>query len=351
MVDGDSIPIQGDSGASYEIRFRGGIYYCTCTAWKMQNTGVDKRTCKHLRTYLGEEFETYRVGRTGNAPVKVKKVQQPALLLAQKWTPDVNPTGWWISEKLDGVRAYWNGKEFISRLGNVFFSPDWFNNAMPPDLHLDGELFLSRGKFNDTISIVKSQDESERWKQLVYHVFDVISYKEKPFEERMALLNQRYPSNGSHNFLTIVKQIKCQGVEHLKQQLERVERKGGEGIMLRQPKSKYVGTRSSTLLKLKNFFDDEAKVVGHLPGKGKHLGRLGALQCELANKKLFQVGTGFSDAQREKPPKIGSIITFRYQELTPGGIPRFPSFVGERIDVAWPPPPNSKPRSATGTAN
>jgi DNA ligase-1 len=92
--------------------------------------------------------------------------------------------------------------------------------------------------------------------------------------------------------------------------------------------------RSLTLLKVKSFLDDEATVLEHLAGAGRHKGRLGALLVELANGTRFAVGTGFSDAERENPPAIGSVITFRYQELSDGGVPRFPSYVGVRNDLS-----------------
>jgi len=106
--------------------------------------------------------------------------------------------------------------------------------------------------------------------------------------------------------------------------------------MVRQPGSKYVNGRSTTLLKIKRFFDAEARVLRHVPGSGKHSGRIGALEVELPDKTRFSVGTGFSDKERENPPAIGSIITFRYQELSKDGVPRFPSYVGIRHDFAWP---------------
>jgi DNA ligase-1 len=94
------------------------------------------------------------------------------------------------------------------------------------------------------------------------------------------------------------------------------------------------------LLKVKSFLDAEARVIEHLPGEGRHKGRLGALVVETAGGTRFSVGTGFSDAEREAPPALGSVITFRYQELSTGGVPRFPSYIGVRDDV------NLKPTSA-----
>ena len=105
--------------------------------------------------------------------------------------------------------------------------------------------------------------------------------------------------------------------------------------------------RSATLLKVKRFYDNEACVLKHLEGAGRHKGRLGALLVELEDGTTFSVGTGFSDAEREDPPPVGSLITFRYQELSEAGVPRFPSFVGVRADT--PPSPTTKKGERTMT--
>jgi len=97
--------------------------------------------------------------------------------------------------------------------------------------------------------------------------------------------------------------------------------------MLRQPGSRYEPGRSATLLKVKRFHDAEAHVIDHQPGAGRHKGRLGALLVALPDGTELSVGTGFTDAQRNNPPAVGSTITFRYQELSDRGVPRFPSFV------------------------
>src|SRR5947207_6908687 len=102
--------------------------------------------------------------------------------------------------------------------------------------------------------------------------------------------------------------------------------------MLLQTESKYVAGRSSTLLKVKAFHDAEAVVTEHQPGAGKHQGRMGALLVRLPDGTDFAIGTGFSDRERENPPAIGATVTFRYQELSEAGVPRFPSWVGIRID-------------------
>jgi DNA ligase-1 len=239
-----------------------------------------------------------------------------------------------MSEKLDGIRAYWDGEGFVSRLGNRFAAPAWFVEHLPANT-LDGELFAGRKLFQKTTSIVRSGAGGDAWRELRYVVFDAPNHG-GTFEERAAfckeLLSGELPYAAWHDH------VACEGFEHLRRELARVEGLGGEGLMLRQPRSPYVAGRSSTLLKVKTFHDTEARVLDHVPGAGKHKGRLGALLCELPDGTRFNVGTGFSDAERISPPPIGAVITFRYQELTPDGVPRFPSYVGVRLDVALPAP-------------
>ncbi len=355
LADGESREIKGSGAKPYVVTNTGGVYSCTCPAWLHQGFAVHRRTCKHLKALRGEEAEKRRVagplataaaaavppaltspGVAGAAPGG-----GPPLLLAHRWESHVDPTGWWLSEKLDGVRAYWNGTKLVSRLGNTLWAPDWFLEALPADMPLDGELFGGRKQFQRTVSIVRRQDKSNMWKEIQFVVFDAPKH-DATFEERLAAVESVVTEKGRHH-LRAHPHVRCQGLAHLREELARVEELGGEGLMMRKPGSRYESGRSATLLKVKSFHDAEAIVVAHLPGAGKHLGRLGALECDLASGKRFSVGTGLSDAQRDAPPPIGAVITFRYQELTPDGIPRFPTFVGIRNDVSWPPPEKGAP--------
>ncbi|MDP3234093.1 MAG: DNA ligase [Myxococcales bacterium] len=347
LADGETAQVKGSGSSVYTLKNNGGVYSCTCPAWMHQGLGIERRTCKHLRAYRGDEAETARLGsiplsgrpsrpKTPKAPGEAADDDDdegPPILLAHKWENDVDLTGWWISEKLDGVRAFWNGERFISRLGNEFFAPKWFT-AQLPKVPLDGELWGGRKLFQRTVGIVKRQDESELWRELKYVVFDAPKHG-GVFEERVAFIDQTLTALKSE-WLKACEHVICEGTEHLKRELARVEGLGGEGLMMRQPRSRYEAGRSSTLLKVKSFHDTEARVLEHLPGLGKHKGRLGALLVELPDGTRFNVGTGFSDVERENPPKIGAVITFRYQELSNTGVPRFPSYVGERIDGRFP---------------
>jgi DNA ligase len=342
LEDGDEVEVEGSS-STYTLSRKGTVFMCSCPAWKNQSLGIDLRTCKHLRAYLGEEAEAKRTGGVASAPAttaKKEKETAPPILLAHKWELDHDPTGWWMSEKLDGIRAYWDGETFVSRLGNRFLAPDWFVADLPADT-LDGELWVGRKLFQKTTSIVRSGAGGAEWKTVTYVVFDAPNAK-GGFEDRLSHAQKVVARSGAPH-ARVLDHARCDGVVHLREELARVEGLGGEGLMLRQPGSKYIAGRSTTLLKVKTFHDAEARVIDHAAGSGKHKGRLGALVCELPSGARFNVGTGFSDAEREAPPKIGAVITFRYQELTEDGVPRFPSFVGERLDVELPKP---KPKKA-----
>jgi DNA ligase 1 len=328
LAEGQTVEIRGSAARPYVMKNVGGVYSCTCPAWRNQSLAIDRRTCKHLRHYRGEIAEQQRIGTLPeSSPQSVAKLLAPQLLLAHGWNNEQDLTGWWMSEKLDGVRAFWTGEEFLSRQGNRFYAPAWFTVGLPK-IPLDGELWLGRKKFQRTVSIVRRQDGGEAWRDILFAIFDAPAV-EGPFEERMRVVQQAVLVERAKH-ASIVDQSICEGLDHVRQRLAQVEALGGEGLMLRQPASHYEAGRSNTLLKVKTFHDAEARVVQHLPGSGRHRGRLGALLVELPNGTQFSVGTGFTDAQRGNPPPIGGQITFRYQELTDDGVPRFPSFVRAR---------------------
>ncbi len=330
LADGESFFMQGSGAKPYELKNTGGVYSCSCPAWRNQSLAIEKRTCKHLRKLRGDAAETVRTGGAAPPPRKDKTATDAAaapVLLAAPWDGHKDPSGWWMSEKLDGVRAYWNGSQLLSRLGNVYHAPDWFIAGLPAH-PLDGELFMARKAFQKTVAIVRRQDKSDLWKQIKFLIFDMPAHG-GTFEERFAALQ----ALSTHPNATIHAHIRCTSLTHLKDELARVEALQGEGLMLRQPQSKYVVGRSETLLKVKSFLDDEAMVIGHQAGTGRHKGRLGAVLVRLASGIEFAIGTGFTDKERETPPAIGATILFRYQELSDGGVPRFPSFSALRDEV------------------
>jgi DNA ligase 1 len=326
LADGESVEMQGSGSKPYVLKNVGGVYSCSCPAWRNQSIAIERRTCKHLRKLRGDAGEDARVGQATTPAPKTAAADKkgPPVLLAETWDNVTDLTGWWMSEKLDGVRAYWDGKQFLSRQGNRYHAPDWFVTALP-DEPLDGELWLGRKKFQRTVSIARRQDKSDLWKELRFVVFDAPG-QDGEFEARLQFLHD-FVKRCSPTYIVAHAHQPCQSLDALRAELDRMEELGGEGLMLRRPGSRYEVGRSSTLLKVKRFHDAEATVLGHQPGAGRHKGRLGALLVKTADGTRFAVGTGLSDAERGSPPPVGSVITFRYQELSDGGVPRFPSFV------------------------
>jgi DNA ligase-1 len=335
LRDGETIEVKGSASRPYQLKNVGGVYSCTCPAWRNQSVAIERRTCKHLRQLRGDAAEEARTGGALAVPARAEKApsQGPPVLLAESWDGQTDPAGWWLSEKLDGVRAYWDGQQFLSRLGNRYHAPDWFRAGLP-DVPLDGELWLGRKQFQRAVSIVRRQDQSPQWQAIRFLVFDAPA-EGGDFERRLRFV-QDFVKAQQPPYALVHGHTLCRGLAHLTDELARIEALGGEGLMLRQAHSPYVAGRSTTLLKVKRFHDAEARVVGHEPGKGRHKGRLGALLVEMADGTRFAVGTGFADAERQQPPPMGSLITFRYQELSDAGVPRFPSYVGVRLEAPVP---------------
>lgn len=152
---------------------------------------------------------------------------------------------------------------------------------------LDGELFSGRGKFQDTVSIVKTVN-SPHWKGITFQVFDIPSSRSLSFEQRIDKLQALFGPDGSHAdpAIVVVDHETAIDRDHVIEKLKEVESLGGEGLMLRKPGSVYEGRRSASLLKIKTFYDAEAKVTGYADGKGKHKGATGALICIMESGKV-----------------------------------------------------------------
>jgi DNA ligase-1 len=261
---------------------------------------------------------------SSNSPPPAKNNPQAPVMLAQRWDQKADIKGWWMSEKLDGVRGYWTGQKLISRSGNPFHAPEWFTRNFPAT-PLDGELWLGRQQFSGLVSIVRRKEPDDDWKKVRYLIFDAPRV-EGGFEKRLAYARVWFQKH-ANPYAEVLPQQLCENEAHLRKKLRQIEDLGGEGIMLRKPNSPYEIGRSDSLLKVKTYEDAEATVIGHLPGSGKHAGRLGALRVKLPNGIRFAIGTGFSDRERDDPPPVGSIVTFKYYGYHKSGIPRFASFL------------------------
>ncbi|CAD6956503.1 unnamed protein product [Tilletia caries] len=322
--------VLGSGKNPYKLKRHSDHYSCTCPAWRFQSSvSITARTCKHLKALLGEKYENERVVAAGGAapspssspkkraasasssasPTKKAK-NSVSLMLAETFAIDgnVDPTGWWLSEKLDGVRAYWDGSSIWSRASVLYDAPQDFKDKLPTDMSLDGELWMERDAFDGTSSIIRSGTSGwKKWDRIIYMVFDVVG-DSNPFEQRLEALKQRFgePLTPTEVLaqkgvpggrIVVLKHEKCTSRDHLLEELTKVEAVGGEGLMLRKAGSQYDHRRSRSLLK---------------------------------------VGTGFTDSHRNNPPSVGSIITYKFQELSQDGIPRFPVFKGIAADKTKP---------------
>ena len=259
------------------------------------------------------------------ALIPLAQAAAPNLILAQEYK-NQNIQGWAMSEKLDGVRAYWDGKQLISRQGNVFTPPAGFTRDFPP-FALDGELYIGRGKFEAVSAAVRTAGHS--WQGVKMYVFDAPKESGNLYQ-RLNKAKQHLAQHPTANFVVLT-QTPAQNEAHARQFLREIEAQGGEGVMLRNPNAPYQGGRSSNLLKLKSAHDAECVVTQHHEGKGKYAGMLGALSCKNQLGE-FRIGSGFKDAERKNPPKIGSTITYKYRGFTNKGTPRFATFLRVRND-------------------
>jgi len=257
----------------------------------------------------------------------VQAADLPGLLLAETYDAGTDPTTYLVSEKLDGVRAVWDGESLRFRSGRPISVPAWFTAGWPR-IPMDGELWLGHGQFETLSGIVRKQVPVDAdWRRVRYMLFELPG-AEGDFSERYARMGPLVAKVGQP-WLQRVEQSRVSSRGQLMQRLQKVVDAGGEGLMLHRANAPYVAGRSRDLLKLKPYTDREAVVVAHLPGTGRNAHRLGALLVEDEGRQ-FRIGTGFSDAERRAPPPIGAQITYRYQGRTAAGLPRFPSFLRQR---------------------
>lgn len=279
---------------------------------------------------------------------------KPDLLLAQWYDDTVDVKQYWVSEKLDGVRAYWDGHRLQTRGGELIHAPAWFLAGLPK-VSLDGELWIGRDQFANTMSTVsKLQPIDSEWQQVRYHVFE-LPHAAGTFSDRIDAMQALFAQSCQPNVIEtramlpiaaelatnqqnarcywqVVPQFRLRDTAELLAKLHELSDQGAEGLMLHQQDALYKTGRSSDLLKLKTYQDTEAEVVGYRPGKGKYQGMVGALVVKMPDGRTFAIGSGLTDAQRQNPPPLGAQITYRYNGFTNKGLPRFARFLRVRTD-------------------
>lgn len=258
--------------------------------------------------------------------------QQPKIQLAKNFTEQpIAIEHYWVSEKLDGIRGYWTGKKLLTRKGNLIITPTWFTKNWPTTA-MDGELWLAREQFENTLSCVsKKQVDESCWHKISFMIFDLPTSAES-FNQRVTTM-ESLVNQAANPKLKMIKQTKLQNLTDMYQLLDKVSAQQGEGLMLHHQDAIYQSGRNAHLLKVKKRHDAEAVVLAHIAGKGKFTGMLGALQVKTSEGVVFKLGTGFTDTERKSPPTIGATITYQYLSKTKNGVPRFASFLRIRDDI------------------
>ncbi len=243
-----------------------------------------------------------------------------------------NFNGYLMSEKLDGIRGIWEAGKFKTRQDNPIHTPSYFTYNFP-SFKLDGELWIARAKFDEVSALIRSDSlDSSLWKSVTYNVFDVPNaceeFKLTPctLSNRLKVL-ERYLQQNPNPYIKIIKQIPIKDQEHLKEFYKDIIFNKGEGVVIRKDFAPYEKGRSKNALKLKPYEDAECKVIAYTEGKGKFQGKIGALLCQMPNDRVIKIGSGLKDKDRENPPKIGSIVTYKFNGLTKNSLPRFPVFL------------------------
>lgn len=252
-------------------------------------------------------------------------------MLSEVYRPGTPLEDYWLSEKYDGLRGYWDGQRLLTRGGQTVQVPSWFTTGWP-STPMDGELWAGRGRFEQALSTVRQQiPNDDAWRAIRFMVFDMPTHS-GPFTQRI-LAYQELVKTLAQPWLQAVPQEKINSNSALMARLDSMVDSGGEGLMLHRGEALYRGVRSDDLLKVKTHEDAEAQVTGYVPGQGKYTGLMGALLVQTTDGRGFRLGSGFTDAQRQQPPALGTWVTYRFRGLHDSGLPRFASFLRVRDDI------------------
>ncbi|UCX05057.1 DNA ligase [Shewanella glacialimarina] len=255
-------------------------------------------------------------------------IPKPKIQLAKSLTGAIHIEDYLVSEKLDGVRGYWDGKQLLTKSGRLINPPAWFIKDFPNTV-LEGELWIGRGQFEAISGLVRQAEADDAaWHKVKLMLFD-LPLSELTFEHRY---QQLQVIAAKSEYLQAIEQVTISSELELYQRLKHVVAQGAEGLMLHRKQATYATGRTDNILKLKLKSDADAMVIGHTEGKGKYTGVMGALTVKMPNGIVFDIGTGFSDLQRQTPPSIGTLISYHHIGFTKNGVPRFASFWRVRDD-------------------
>lgn len=337
---GESIDIPSDSTSEvYTVTRKQKGYECTCRGYTFCSGPKEHKTCKHIKHV--KNIKNLKAGSVKKMETRSKKIQKtqnnnilgtgPQKLILAHNFDNQDVTHWYMSEKIDGIRAYWDGQQLWSRTGKEIHAPLFFTQDLPKGIPLDGELFMNESialastsnLFSKVCSITRKKiPVDEEWSNISFYVFDTVNHH-LPFVDRYAIIKKLISK-----FCVILPQYIIRTRKEIDNFHADITSRGGEGVMLREPNSMYVGKRTKDLLKLKTFYDTEVKIINYKSGEGKYTGMLGAYECQMVNGNKITVGSGMNDADRRKPLPINTFITIKYFELTTKNkVPRFPVYL------------------------
>ncbi|MEO1940665.1 MAG: DNA ligase, partial [Candidatus Thioglobus sp.] len=254
---------------------------------------------------------------------------KPDLFLLKTYDDNKSVVGWVMSEKLDGVRGFWDGEKLITRSGNLIHTPSWFIKNYPP-YAIDGELWTKRGDFENISSIVRTKNADQRWRQITHQIFEVPN-QSGGLLDRLAILKTYLVAN-PNTPIRIIPQVAISIKKQLSDYLEDVVNDNGEGVVVRNPNALYQTGRLSSALKVKKYFDTECIVLKILPGNGKYINMMGSVVCQTDTGKQVKIGSGFKHKDRVNPPIVGSKITFKYYGFTNKGNFKYPVYLRVRVE-------------------
>ncbi len=258
---------------------------------------------------------------------KIASADATTLQKAKTYKGYENISGWYMSEKLDGIRGYWNGRYFLSKNGNKIHTPKWFTKNFP-SYELDGELWSKRGDFENIQSIVLDDTPSKHWREISYHIFEAPN-QDGNFTKRLEIA-KNYFAKKELIHVQIIKQIRCKDKNHLNQFMQKVIKKEGEGVIIKDASLLYFAGRSSDILKVKQFSDLEGVIIDINKGKGMFKDLMGSLTLRLDNGVIFKLGGGFTIQERKISYDIGTVVTFKHYGFTKNKKPKFASFLRVR---------------------
>lgn len=243
----------------------------------------------------------------------------------------------YVQPKLDGIRCIaivknskctlWSRtRKQITSCPHIIAE---IENTFKKDIVLDGELYSHKFKnnFEHIVHLVRQEEPDPQHEDVDYHIYDVVN--NLPFRDR---INQvaYYFIESDFNHIHLVDTYEISSESEVQPCFSDFKKSGYEGAMLRNALGFYVNKRSSDLIKVKEFDDDEFKVVDIEEGRGKLTGHVGSFVCEMTNGNRFLAKmSGDTEKLKEyfKDHSLwkGKILTVQYQGLTgANGVPRFP---------------------------